>query len=130
MFNTHTAIADARAVSDPGIRLDLITGLMAAFMVDRTATCGACTEDDLAAAGFSPDEIIELHVAAAKSAAQLMLRRVERPRPMSPEEAIHGLGRLVDLVKGLRLRDGGRTVERAAEALAVLTRHVEHRAAA
>lgn len=130
MFDTHTAIAAARANADPGIRLDLITGLMATVMVDRSATSGACTADDLASAGFSPDEITELHVAASKAAAQLMLRRIERPRPMSPEEAIHGLGRLVDLVKGLRLRDGGRTVERATEALAVLTRHVEHRAAA
>ncbi|WP_337996204.1 hypothetical protein [Oleispirillum naphthae] len=46
-----------------------MTAVMAEVMQDRAAASGACTEDDLLAAGFTPEEIAT-HARAARRAAQ------------------------------------------------------------
>lgn len=84
MFDTHSAIAEAHALPDPASRIGVLTGLMAAFMVERTSSDGSCTESDLLGAGFTSAEIIELSREAKKTAARQATRTVD------PVTAVNG----------------------------------------
>jgi hypothetical protein len=85
MLDTHTAIAEANSLCDPTSRIGALTDLMAAVMVEQTASDGSCTESDLLGAGFTSAEIIELSCEAKKTAAGQATRMVH------PDTAVNGL---------------------------------------
>ena len=84
MLDTHSAIAEAHALPDPASRIGVLTGLMAAFMIEQTSADGSCTESDLLGAGFTSAEIIELGCEAKKTAARQAMRTID------PATAVNG----------------------------------------
>ena len=87
MFKQHPVdIAGQRAIEGHDLSFKAANATvdrMADFMRDRTGFAGACTADDLAAAGFTSAEILEYGDIARARAARGMVRTVSpaRPRP-------------------------------------------------
>lgn len=96
MLDTHSAIASAHALPDPAARLGVLTGVMAAYMLEQTSSAGQCTEADLLGAGFTTSEIIEISSEARKTATR-QARRQSAPEPDINPRGIHAAFRdLID----------------------------------
>lgn len=89
MLDTHSAIAAAHALPDPAARLGVLTGVMAAYMLEKASSAGNCTEADLLGAGFTSAEIIEISPEARKTAARQTCRGIEAPEPDIDPRDIH-----------------------------------------
>jgi len=97
MLDTHSAIAEAHALPDPAARLGVLTGVMAAYMLEQASGAGSCTEADLLGAGFTSAEIIEISPEAQKTATRRTSRRVDAPEPDIDPRDIHATFReLID----------------------------------
>ncbi len=120
MFNTASALAEARAVSDPALKVGGIIGVMAVVMIEAASGAGSCSEADLAEAGFTSAEIIEFAADAKALAASRAVRMVERPSVDGPVETVNAIKDLIAAADrhGVGLdREGRRIVERATLAL-------------
>jgi len=89
MLDTHSAIATAHALPDPVARLGVLTGVMAAYMLEHASSAGQCTEADLLGAGFTTSEIIELSPEARQTAARQSCRMIEATSPDIDPRDIH-----------------------------------------
>lgn len=89
MLDTHSAIATAHALPDPTARLGVLTGVMAAYMLEQASSAGQCTEADLLGAGFTTSEIIEIGPEARKTANRQACRQIEPADAVNGPVAIH-----------------------------------------
>lgn len=123
MFDTAAALAEARALSNPTLRVNGVTGLMADAIIELAAANGDCTIEALAGVGFTQAEIAEYGPDALKLAEARAIKVIERPAVDGPAESWQALKDLLAIANrhGVPLdREGRRICERAARGLEVL----------